>query len=301
MVRLPSRFALALAFCAAVPAFAVAEESATDLIGGFPVLEFRADGPFQNPLVGGRAEVELRRLGGALNIALEGGYSFNPGEDDYPVLPLFGCAGARARAAAGFTFATKTESVRTFNPVTVIASDANSTTYLGYYFNKPVHQSHSAELDLLLEPTGVLRAVRNDPDTLAPVYEQVPGYSLFVFPRYRYVEESHYSLGGSDKSAGSFISMALGPMFTPDFRRVGGAVEMGLSTSGSGLGFWLSVMCGFVARTDRRADMIFADPDDREDILEPDDEMIDLMLGYFPMRMSLGASYSIPLGKGGIK
>jgi hypothetical protein len=199
-------------------------------------------------------------------------------------------------------FADTMEWGRKFYAQREVARSSSTVTYAGFYYRQPSHTHHWAQLLVSLEPCGVLARSGLDPSTLEPIYQLAPGYALLITPLYRIDTETRYQLEGyMSKPQGAFARLAVGPSFSPDFRRFGGIFDGLAGFNAAGFNMIVGVKIGFITRTDLPSNFSMMNPDYPD---YSDDKVIQatsLMTGYFPFKLSLGVTYNLPFGTGAKK
>jgi hypothetical protein len=274
---------------------AAQEKEAIDLVNKGAELQLRLDGPFMNPFVGFGGELEFLDRAHRLDVLCGGSYGWPITAGVTP----FGCEGFQAHASTAWMFADSVEWGRKFYAQREVARSSSTVTYSGFYYRQPSHTHHWAELNVSLEPCGVLAQSGLDPSTLEPIYQLEPGYAFMITPRYRIDIETRYQLEGyMAHPQGAFARLAVGPSFSPDCRRFGGFFDGLAGFNAAGFNMIVGVKIGFIARTDLQESFSMMNPDYPDYSTEKLIQADSFMTGYFPFRLSLGVSYNIPFGTG---
>lgn len=180
-----------------------------------------------------------------------------------------GLGNYHAHADFGFRFAKVDRFVEVYRADRVIAYTDNSTTYTGAYVQAPVHDSHWIDLSARLEPTGITAVKGFDPESLQSIYTLEPGYSVFIYPRYRYCSERAFDLPSvRSVRKNDRTQFAVGPLFTPDFKKYGFMVEIAQSGAKEGVSLFWSLSAGLIVRGTIPEGAMFLSPGSEEDDYE---------------------------------
>jgi hypothetical protein len=279
--------AIAMSATLAFLGYALAAQEAADIFVDASEIHARAVAGIVNPLFGGGAELELRNLGGRFDLRAGASYGIAiTGMTVNGAMPLFGSEGFGVFASVGYRYSKKTSERRTFFAVKEVARDSSSVTYAGFYYQAPYHVSFSLELGARCEPTGVL--VREEgpfPDLYAPSR----GHTLLLFPSWRFQEECNYSIPDyMEKPRSSLSSLSLGPLFSPDFSRIGGMMSMYLCSDNPGINFFLGGDLGYLFNNGVPENASFRLSDEEDPY---DGAMRGLVASYLPWKLTLGISY----------
>jgi hypothetical protein len=114
------------------------------------------------------------------------------------------------------------------------------------------------------------------------------------------VTEVNYILEDFMKNPRStYISFVVGPIFSPDFSKVGGLIDSNIYLGlAKGVNIYTAVSLGYIGRTNIPKGTVLVNSDGTGDPVTVTGFGSTAFYGYMPMRVAIGFSYMIPLTDG---
>jgi hypothetical protein len=259
-----------------------------DLVGTSPYLEIMVEGALENVYGGFGGEIGLM-LPGHWAARARASYSIESSDDDLEFDDLLlGCDGLKAQAGFDWIYKDHVSIGQEFHKVRKVAESSYSVTWAGFYYNAPNHSISALGLDIMLESTG---AFVSGYSVTSPSREWyvVPGYSLYLFPHYRFTYLMNCLVPDilgrpSSTRSSTKLMFSIGPIVCPDLSQFGLASEYYVGMSIGPVDFYAGGIIGCALRND-------VPTGDSIDGADDPAGFIDTV--YVPYRLALG--FSLPI------
>lgn len=248
------------------------------------------DAGMQNIAIGGSVGLQVRNLGPFLLNASVGMSGFSNlilgNTNDTSFYPMLGTDNLKARLGAAIAISRSTETVSTFQELGILSQDSHSTTYYGFYIDAPYHNASYVGAEVWLEANAVYKQGYSE-DTLNPSYTVEEGYSLYLVPKYTFINEWHYNgnhKGYKVDNAGMLLFSSLF-FITPDLTQGGLGFDFQLDYQLASVIMNMDLMIGAIGRWEVP-----------EGSLINNEESGFINAIYMPYRITFGITFPIYIG-----